>query len=147
MRGLQSILLADDDPIYARLLQSAVAKVAPGVPFFHVEDGEQATRFLGGLGQFSDRNRYPMPGLLLLDLEMPKMDGFQALEWIQERPDLRTLPVVVVSSSQDTASIARSHDLGAWAFFTKPKTAAGFQQLAFSLESCLDSVCAAQSAG
>ena len=132
------ILLADDDLVYARLLHSAIAKVAPSAPFFHVDDGEKAIQFLEGTGRYSDREKSPMPRLLLLDLNMPAKDGFEVLEWIKTRACLRNLPVVVISGSQDADTVARARELGAWAFFAKPNDLAGFQQLARSLESCLD---------
>src|SRR5207244_2818726 len=85
-------------------------------------DGQQALDYLRGEGQFADRSSHPHPppDLLLLDLKMPRMDGFQVLDWLRRQPVLKRLPVVVFSSSPLDHDINRAYDLGASSFLVKP---------------------------
>jgi CheY-like chemotaxis protein len=136
---VRSMLLADDDVIYARLLQTAIARVAPAAPFFHVEDGGEAIRFLSGHGDFSDRARYPLPDVLLLDISMPHKNGLEVLEWIGTETSLAALPVIVISTIEDDATVRRAYELGAKAFLAKPKTFPGFRDLAEVLVNSMNS--------
>jgi CheY-like chemotaxis protein len=86
----------------------------------HVADGQEAIDYLRGDADYADRARYPFPGLLLLDLKMPKVDGFDVLSWLKTRPDLETLAVVVLSSSSREDDIERARELGADDYRVKP---------------------------
>jgi CheY-like chemotaxis protein len=123
--GSISILIADDDEedraLAARALHAA--RLANDLHF--VDDGEQSLDYLKHRGIYTDRALSPRPGLMLLDLKMPKKDGFAVLRELRADPDLRTIPVVVLTTSTAEADIVRSYDLGVNSFISKPVTFAG----------------------
>ncbi len=114
------ILIAEDNEDHAYLLQRALKKGAVLNPVFLVGDGEEAIAYLKGEGRFSDRYEYPLPGLLLLDLKMPKKNGFEVLQWIRQQPCLKRLRVVVLTTSDDPRDIDHAYELGANSFMVKP---------------------------
>lgn len=114
------ILIAEDNEDHVILLRRALKKGAVLNPLFVVSDGEEAIAYLKGEGKFADRYEYPLPGLLLLDLKMPKKDGFEVLEWIRQQPYLKRLRVVVLTTSDSPADIDRAYELGANSFIVKP---------------------------
>ena len=114
------ILIAEDNEDHAFLLRRALKKGAVLNPVFIVRDGEEAVAYLKGEGKFADRYEYPLPGLLLLDLKMPKMDGFEVLQWIRAQPFLKRLRVVVLTTSESPQDINRAYELGANSFMVKP---------------------------
>jgi two-component system response regulator len=136
MRG--SILVADDDPVYAGFLRSAFARAMPTTPMIHVEDGEEAIQILSD-SQGAGQKSHLSPGALLLDLQMPKKDGLEVLEWINGQRNLKDLPVIVISGSQGTPAVARAYELGAKGCLTKPCGRAGLKQLAELLKLWLNS--------
>jgi CheY-like chemotaxis protein len=85
-----------------------------------VSHGQQAVNYLAGDGQYSDRGRYPIPALVLLDLKLPVKMGTEVLRWIQAQPALAKLIVVVLTSSSDSSDIRRAYDLGARSYLVKP---------------------------
>jgi DNA-binding response OmpR family regulator len=85
-----------------------------------VLDGEEAVVYLAGEGRYADRLRYPLPGLVLLDLKLPRRSGLEVLQWLREQQVLRRLPVVVLSSSREATDIDRAYDLGANSYLVKP---------------------------
>jgi CheY-like chemotaxis protein len=92
--------------------------------FFHgVADGEEAVAYLRGEGRFADRQGFPFPNVLLVDLKMPGMDGFGLLEWLQHHPECKVIPTIVFSSSSVEKDVHQSYVLGANAFLVKPTTA------------------------
>jgi CheY-like chemotaxis protein len=114
------ILLADDTPNDVLLIKRAFEKAGMLNPVQVVRDGEEVVAYLSGDGQFSNRVEYPLPSLLLLDLKMPRMDGFEVLRWIRHQPSLRALRTVVLTSSEDIYDINRAYELGANSFLVKP---------------------------
>ena len=76
--------------------------------------------YLNGAGPFSDRDKFPLPGVLLLDLKMPNVSGFEVLEWWKSQPHLAELVIVVVSGNREMQEIARAYQLGARSFISKP---------------------------
>ena len=114
------ILIAEDNDDHAFLLRRALKKGAVINPVFVVRDGEEAIAYLNGEGKFADRYEYPLPGLLLLDLRMPKKNGFEVLEWIRQQPFLKRLRVVVLTTSDSPQDINRAYELGANSFMVKP---------------------------
>jgi CheY-like chemotaxis protein len=114
------ILLADDDEEDRMLAADALeaSRVVNDLRF--VEDGEELLDYLYHRGKFSDPASSPTPGLILLDLNMPRKDGREALKEIKADPDLRRVPVVVLTTSKAEEDIYRTYDLGANSFITKP---------------------------
>jgi CheY-like chemotaxis protein len=121
-----TILVCDDDEDDRMLTQQALedAHISNNLAF--VEDGEQLLDYLYQRGAFAGETGIaPRPGLILLDLNMPKLDGREALKTIKEDPTLRDIPVVVLSTSRLDEDIARSYQLGVNSFITKPVTFTG----------------------
>jgi len=130
--GEGSILLVDDDPNDVFLIQRAFQKMQLRNRVSVVSDGEEAIDYLSGEGNFSDRTRHPLPTLLLLDLKMPRKSGFDVLNWLRQRPGLKRLVVVVLTSSNQSSDVNRAYDLGANSYLVKP---AGFDNLLNLVES------------
>src|SRR6266446_3785564 len=99
MTDRATVLLAEDDPDDVLLAQIAFEKARLANPLQVVRDGEEAIAYLQGEGRYGDRHCFPLPMLLLLDLKMPRVNGFQVLEWLREHPRLYRLPVAVMTSS------------------------------------------------
>ena len=120
-----TILMADDDEDDRLMTKEALeeAKLANVIRF--VEDGEELMDYLRRRGQYSDPELSPRPGLILLDLNMPKKSGREALEEIKQDPDLRSIPVVVMTTSRAEEDVIRSYDLGVNSFVTKPVSFVG----------------------
>lgn len=116
------ILLADDDPDDRMLTQRALKKSRLANELHMVEDGEELMRYLRREGKYADPEIAPWPGLILLDLNMPRKDGREALKDIKSDPKLRRIPVIVLTTSEAELDILRSYDLGVNAFVTKPVT-------------------------
>ena len=89
-------------------------------PLVIVHNGQEAIDYLQGSGQYSDRSKHPLPGLLLLDLKMPLMDGFDVMAWLRGQPQFNTLPVVVLTSSKLQTDVEKSRELGVYDFRVKP---------------------------
>jgi CheY-like chemotaxis protein len=121
-----TILHVDDDSNDAVLFQHACQKAGIDCNLQNVEDGDQAITYLRGAEKFADRQRYPIPTLVLLDLKMPRLNGFDVLAWVRSDRQLRALPVVVLSSSNHDADVKRAYDLGANSYLVKP---VGFESL------------------
>lgn len=117
-----TILLAEDDPDDRMLVQDAVAEGRLVNDFRYVEDGEELMDYLHQRGRYAGEGAAPRPGLILLDLNMPRKDGREALREIKADPSLRQIPVVVLTTSKAEEDIFRSYDLGANSFVTKPVT-------------------------
>jgi CheY-like chemotaxis protein len=120
-----TILLADDDPDDRMMARDALEESRLSNPLVTVEDGEELLEYLQAKGRYAGmvNNR---PGIILLDLNMPRMDGREALAEIKRDPDLRRIPVIVLTTSKADEDIVRTYDLGVNSFITKPVT---FEQL------------------
>lgn len=114
------VLLVEDNPDDALLMQSAwrSAKIPNKLPL--VTDGEQALNYLKGKGQFSDRDKYPFPIAVFLDLKLPRVDGLEVLAEIRKDPDLQRLQVDVLSASIRSADVEKALELGANSYIVKP---------------------------
>jgi CheY-like chemotaxis protein len=118
---LKTVLVAEDDPNDVHLMELAAHQAAPGgVAFKIVRDGEEALAYLKGEGRFADRQRYPLPDLALLDVRMPKLDGFQVLQWIRNEPDFKNLKVFIWADSQFESDVKRAKSGGADRIIPKP---------------------------
>jgi len=116
------ILMADDDADDRLLAQDAMHESRVLNELHFVEDGVQLLNYLRGNGKFSDRTLYPLPGLILLDLNMPKMDGREALAELKADQSLRRIPVVILTTSKAEEDMVKGYDLGAASYITKPVT-------------------------
>jgi CheY-like chemotaxis protein len=116
------ILIADDDAEDRMLLKEALEENRLKNSLAFVENGEELMDYLHHRGKYSDQAQYPAPGLILLDLNMPKKDGREALKEIKADPHLRLIPVVVLTTSKAEEDILKTYGLGVSSFITKPVT-------------------------
>jgi len=117
-----TILVADDDPEDCMLLKEAFQESRLVNTLRFVSDGEELVDYLYRRGEYSDPASSPRPGLILLDLNMPRKDGREALREIKSDPDLRQIPVVILTTSKAEEDIYRSYDLGVNSYIAKPVT-------------------------
>ncbi len=117
---LRPVLYAEDEDNDAFLMQRAFSKARVSNPLQIVVDGAAAIRYLSGAGEFSDRQRYPAPCLVLLDLNLPRQSGLEVLQWVRAQPGLSTLPVVILTSSNQDSDIGSAYALGANGYLVKP---------------------------
>ena len=115
-----SLLIAEDDRDDALIIQRAFKQNGLPRPAHIVEDGAEAIAYLRGDGVFSDRVAHPFPDILILDLKMPGVSGFEVLEWLNQNPDFRVIPSIVWSSSADRRDVKHAFCLGAHAYLCKP---------------------------
>ena len=115
-----TILLADDDADDRMMASDALEESRLANDLRCVEDGEELMDYLHRRGKYAPPNDAPRPGLILLDLNMPRKDGREALKEIKAQPELRSIPVVVLTTSQAEEDIYRTYDLGVNSFITKP---------------------------
>jgi CheY-like chemotaxis protein len=134
MAASRTILFADDEQTDFILFRVALQNAGLGHYLAHVADGQEAIDYLSGQVPYADRTQYPFPDLLLLDLKMPRLTGFDVLKWLQTRPELSKLPVVVLSSSEHADDLAESRRLGAQDFHPKPLDVPGLVKLAHELD-------------
>lgn len=116
------IVVADDDPEDCMLVQDALEESRLANELHFVGDGEELLDYLHRRGSYADPAVSPRPGLILLDLNMPRKDGRETLEEIKNDPHLRQIPIVVLTTSEAEEDIFRSYDLGVNSYITKPVT-------------------------
>ena len=114
------ILIAEDREDDILVITKAFEKTGSRIPLQFVRDGEEVVNYLAGTGKYSNRLEYPVPALLLLDLKMPRLDGFEVLRWIRQQPTLAQLRVVVLTSSNELRDVNKAYSLGAHSFLVKP---------------------------
>ena len=115
-----TVLYVEDNADDFLLLKLASRKCGTPFSLQHVDDGDKAIAYLSGTGAYADREEHPFPDLVLLDLRLPRLDGFEVLQWIRTNPATRTLPVVVLAGSAFRADIRRALELGANSYASKP---------------------------
>lgn len=120
MNPLAPILLAEDEESDVFWFRRALANAGITRPLVCVSNGRQAIRYLQGKDPFADRSQHPLPGLIVLDLKMPIVDGFDVLRWLQSPDGLHAVPAVVLTSSDKPADRARALELGARGYYVKP---------------------------
>ncbi len=123
------ILMADDDADDRLLAQDAFEENRLGNELRFVEDGEELLDYLYRRGKYVDPESSPRPGIILLDLNMPRLDGREALKEIKADPDLHSIPIIVLTTSNAEEDIARTYDLGVNSFITKPVTFEGLVEV------------------
>ncbi len=115
-----TVLLVEDDLNDIFLVKRAFKMANIQNPLQVATDGLEAIYYLRGQGKYADRESYPLPKLIVMDLKMPRKTGFEVLEWVKQDSLLRRIPVVIVSSSDNPADINRAYELGANAYMVKP---------------------------
>ncbi len=116
---LRTILHVEDDPNDAFFVRLAFERAGLGANLVRVADGQEAVDYLGGRGQYSDRTKWPVPALLLLDLKMPVLDGFDVLGWLRAQPEFHRLPILILTSSDAEEDMRRAKKLGATDYLVK----------------------------
>jgi len=120
MNSKSVILHVEDDPNDVLLVGLAFRKAGLGVNLQVVNDGEQAVQYLAGEGGYADRHAFPVPALVLLDVKLPRRSGLEVLGWVRGREELRRLPIVMLTSSNQAADVNRAYDLMANSYLVKP---------------------------
>lgn len=131
------VLLVDDSENDALLMRTVFERAGFVEPLRFARDGEEAIAYLRGDGRYADRKQFPLPTMVLLDLNMPRKNGFEVLEWLRGQPELRRLRVYILSASSRPQDIERAYDLGANSYLVKPGNLDGLMHLAKSLVSWL----------
>jgi CheY-like chemotaxis protein len=131
----RTVLYVEDNANDFALLKLASQKCGTPFSLKHAEDGDQAISYLNGAALFGDREEYPFPDLVLLDLKLPRLDGFEVLQWIRGNPATTSIPVVVLAGSSFRADIRRALELGANSYAAKP---AKFEELQVLIDQIAD---------
>lgn len=114
------VLLVEDGESDVYFFRDAVVRAGAGFPLQAVKDGIDAVSYLSGTGAFSDRSRFPVPSLILLDLKLPRKSGLDVLDWLRDQESLRDIPVVILTSSSHAEDVRRAYALSATLYITKP---------------------------
>ncbi|HUK13519.1 MAG TPA: response regulator [Thermoanaerobaculaceae bacterium] len=133
-RPVAPVLLVEDDPNDVILIRRAFRDAKVANPLEVAGDGEEAVAYLAGAGTYADRERHPLPSVVLLDLKLPRKSGHEVLAWIRAHQELRRLPVVVLTSSTERADVNRSYELGANSYLTKPVSPANLIEMVRTLQ-------------
>jgi CheY-like chemotaxis protein len=125
-----AILLVEDNEDDIFLMKRALKNAGIINALHVVEDGQQAIDYLSGAGEYSDRGAHPLPALVFLDLKLPIKRGLEVLAWIKDQPELETLVVIVLTSSNEPPDVKEAYRLGANSYIVKPPTASQLLDLA-----------------
>jgi CheY-like chemotaxis protein len=117
-----TILIVDDDDNDIFFVKRAFTDINVHCTFQMLKNGQQVVEYLDGQGEYANREKYPLPMMILMDLKMPMMDGFEVLAWLRSRPGIKVIPTIVFSSSDLPTDITRAYELGANSFMTKSVT-------------------------
>jgi len=115
-----NILLVEDEEAHAQLTKRAIRKAGNANRIDAVYDGEEALNYLYNNGEYADKTKYPRPGLILLDIKLPGIDGIQVLKTIKDDPNLKRMPVIMLTTSKRDEDIAQSYNYHANSYLTKP---------------------------
>ncbi len=124
-----TVLYVEDEEFDAMFMRRAFERMGLTGSLKVVADGQQAIDYLAGNGAYADRREHPLPAVILLDLKLPVLSGFEVLGWLRQQPGLRNLPVVVFSSSDQPEDQAMASELGANDFVQKPSSALEFPRV------------------
>jgi CheY-like chemotaxis protein len=116
------VLLVEDDDNDVVLVQRAFRRASVANPVAIARDGDQAVAYLDGKGEFADREKHPLPVVILLDLKLPRRSGLEVLEWMRGVEWIRRIPVVILTSSRESVDVNKAYDLGANSYLVKPVT-------------------------
>ncbi|HWQ92373.1 MAG TPA: response regulator [Clostridia bacterium] len=114
------VLLVEDSEDDTLLFKHAVTATGLKMTFTTVSDGQQAIHYLQGKPPFADRDLHPFPTMIVTDLKMPGVDGFDLLKWLRAHPHCAVIPIIVLSSSSQEEDVLKAYQLGANAYFSKP---------------------------
>ena len=129
------ILLVEDNRLDIELTLDAFREARLGNTIHVAKNGGEALAYLFGRGEFADRQQYPLPDIVLLDLKMPGIDGFEVLRQIKAAPELKRLPVIILTSSREEGDLALSYDCGANSYLVKPVSFEGFLKVVEQVQS------------
>lgn len=135
------VVWAEDDSADRLLLKRALSEAKVSMNTHFVGDGLELIQYLKNEGDYTDRSAAPRPSLILLDLNMPRVDGRKVLQLLSDDHDLRRIPVVVVSTSNEPNEILKTYDLGANSYITKPRTFEGLVRAVRLIEDYWAGVC------
>ena len=124
-----TILLVEDDPNDVIFLQRALQKNGIKNPVSTLSDGDEAIAYLTGAGKYLDRIKYPFPKVIMLDLKMPRRGGLEVLEWLQQHPQFRVIPTLVLTSSKLNDDVIKAYGLGANSYMVKPSNFDDLQRM------------------
>lgn len=130
------ILLAEDDKNDIFLMRRAFDNAGFHNPLFVVHNGQEVIDYLEGAGDFANRRKFPMPGLLLLDLKMPLMDGYDVLKWLRGRGQFDNLRVIVLTSSKIESDVGKSREMGVHDYRVKPHSFEDLVRMLDELRRC-----------
>jgi CheY-like chemotaxis protein len=120
MNERQTILLVDDSENDLELMRIAFKKADFNSPLQEVHNGEEAIAYLKGESPYDDRNKFPLPAVMLLDINMPMKNGFEVLDWVRTQPALERLSIIILTASMRREDVERAFGLGANSFLVKP---------------------------
>jgi len=129
-----NILLVEDQKSDVMLIQRALRKGGIVNPIYVVRDGEQALAYLMGEGKYADRQTYPLPSMMLLDLKMPKVGGLEVLRQVKQTEGLKRILIIVLTSSALSADVDKAYDLGANSYLVKPVKTEDFIKVASDIK-------------
>ena len=115
-----TVLHIDDDPNDSELLRAAAHRAGIPLSVQNIEDADQAVAYLAGKAPYENRERFPLPSLILLDLKMPRATGFEVLRWVRSHPKHSNLPIVVLSGSELHEDMRQAYSIGADSYVVKP---------------------------
>ena len=127
------VLIVDDSENDMLLMRTVFGRAGFTQPLRFARDGEHAMAYLRGDSVYRDRKQYPLPTVMLLDLNMPRKNGFEVLQWVRQQPTLKRMRVYILSASSRPEDIERTYDLGANSYLVKPSNLDGLMQLAKGL--------------
>jgi CheY-like chemotaxis protein len=121
-----TILLVEDDDGHARLLEKNLRRGGVVNHLARVADGREAVDYVSRKGRYQDAVRYPFPGVVLLDVRMPRLDGFEVLAYLKRDPELMKIPVIMLTSTDNQNEINRAYEMGANGYVVKPVSVESF---------------------
>jgi CheY-like chemotaxis protein len=132
---LRPILAAEDEESDRMILELAFQRAKLPHPLVIVRDGQEAVDYLCGRGIYADRSAHPLPALLVFDLKMPRMSGFDVLAWVAMQPAFKEIPAVVLSSSADESDMKKARQMGAREYFVKPHSLDELMKITHQMQS------------
>jgi CheY-like chemotaxis protein len=129
----RTVLYVEDEECDLFFMQAAFQKAGLGQALRGLGNGQEAIDYLSGSGAYADRSQHPLPSMLLLDLNLPLVSGFEVLQWLRGRPEFQALPVVIFSSSSEEEDKARARQLGANDYIEKPSSGMHFGRVVQAL--------------